>query len=275
MNRAFGIIVPPGGGRGLDSALEAARLLREEWHCEAYCEAAAQELLRLPALKEGPRPDCLLSFGGDGTMLHAAQLALRWDVPLAGVNHGTLGFLADIPAERMPELLSRVVSGDYGLERRPMLAADLADGRVRYALNDVSLHRGGHPRLVMLTLAVNGEEAVSYRADGVVVATATGSTGYALSAGGPLVMPGTACCMVTPVCAHSLTSRPIVLPLSAELSLTLADDAAMAVTVQVDGQHCALLHARQTVNIRASGRHVSLIRMTPQRFFDAVRAKLT
>ena len=219
-------------------------------------------------------PDALVSLGGDGTILRGVQYALRWGVPLLGVNLGRKGFLAEVEPQGMEEALRRLIDGDYTVEERPLLTVIFGDGRWQ-ALNDVVVSRGGYARLIGVTTLVDGEMAGRYLADGVIVATPTGSTGYSLSAGGPVVSPRVDCMVVTPVCAHSLQHRPCVVGGSSVIRLELDSDEEQTASLQVDGQSRAELTAGMAVEIRKSNETVRFIRMQPEQFFGLVRGKLT
>ena len=188
------------------------------------------------------RADVILSLGGDGTLLRGAQYALSWDAALLGVNLGRVGFLAEGEAD---------------------------------AINDVVMSRGGYARLITVTALVDGELAGHYIADGLVVATPTGSTGYSLSAGGPIISPKVDCMVLTPICAHSLQHRPTVVQGSAQIRLLLGSDAPQSACLQVDGQTYAQLDDGAVVEISRADRTLQLIRTSDQPFFNLVREKLT
>ena len=219
-------------------------------------------------------PDALISLGGDGTILRGVQYALAWDAPLLGVNLGRKGFLAEIEPQGLEEALGRLIAGDYAIEARPLLSASFG-GEQWLALNDVVVSRGGYARLIGVTTLVDGQMTGRYLADGVIVATPTGSTGYSLSAGGPIIAPGVDGMVVTPICAHSLQHRPCVVGGSAVIRLELDDDEEQTASLQVDGQSRAELGAGMAVEIRRSSRSVRFIRVQPEQFFGVVRSKLT
>ena len=198
------------------------------------------------------RADVILSLGGDGTLLRGAQYALSWDAALLGVNLGRVGFLAEGEADALPKLLDKVIRGDYETERRAVLSVQM-NGQSWYAINDA-----GH-----------------YIADGLVVATPTGSTGYSLSAGGPIISPKVDCMVLTPICAHSLQHRPTVVQGSAQIRLLLGSDAPQSACLQVDGQTYAQLDDGAVVEISRADRTLQLIRTSDQPFFNLVREKLT
>lgn len=220
------------------------------------------------------RADVILSLGGDGTLLRGAQYALSWDAALLGVNLGRVGFLAEGEADALPTLLEQVVRGNYETERRAVLSVQ-TKGQQWYAINDVVMSRGGYARLITVTALVDGELAGRYIADGLVVATPTGSTGYSLSAGGPIISPKVDCVVLTPICAHSLQHRPTVVQGSARIQLLLGSDAPQSACLQVDGQTRAQLDDGAVVEISRADRTLRLIHTGDQPFFNLVRKKLT
>ena len=213
-------------------------------------------------------------LGGDGTLLRGAQYALSWDAALLGVNLGRVGFLAEGEADALPRLLDKVIRGDYETERRAVLSVQM-NGQSWYAINDVVMSRGGYARLITVTALVDGALAGHYIADGLVVATPTGSTGYSLSAGGPIISPKVDCMVLTPICAHSLQHRPTVVQGSAQIRLLLGSDAPQSACLQVDGQTYAQLDDGAVVEISRADRTLQLIRTSDQPFFNLVREKLT
>lgn len=218
-------------------------------------------------------PEVILCMGGDGTILRGGQYALKWHAPLLGVNLGNMGFLAETESEDMEGTLDRLLSGEYELEGRPLLSVESGEGRW-LALNDVVISRGGYSRLITLTALVDGEAAGRYVADGVIVATPTGSTGYSLSAGGPVIAPKVDCMVITPICAHSLQHRPTVVHGEAAIQLLLGSDAEQSAVLEVDGQNKASLRCGDTVLIHRAPETISLVRLRRGMFFQTLRDKL-
>ena len=218
--------------------------------------------------------DVIVTLGGDGTLLRGAQYALRWDASLLGVNMGRVGFLAEIEPDMLEDALAAVVSGHYRTENRPVLEVRCGEN-TWYGLNDVVISRGGYSRLITLDALVDGDSTGRYVADGLIVATPTGSTGYSLSAGGPVVSPKVDCMVITPICAHTLQHRPCVVHGGAHIRLSLVAEDVQRASLEVDGQSCAELHGGTTVDVRKDGRALRLIRMRDARFFQTVRDKLT
>lgn len=241
-----------------------------------WAERDAAAKLSLPALEEIQSVDALVSLGGDGTLLRAVQQAVRLQAPLMGINLGRVGFLTETEPERLEEAAQALVAGRYTLEERSLLHAQRQrTGEGYLALNDVVVSRGGYARLINLDAWCRQELVGHYVADGLVVATPTGSTGYSLSAGGPIIHPSVDCMVITPICAHSLQHRPVVVPGEERIRLTLVTEEETAVVLQVDGQTRCMLQGGETILIHKAEETVRLIRLSPRRFFPLVREKLT
>jgi NAD+ kinase len=222
--------------------------------------------------------DALLTLGGDGTLLRGARLLKGNEVPILGVNMGRLGFLTCCPAEQLEHSLMRFARGDYTVESRMQLQAGLigADRRERgtwLALNDVVVHKGGFARVVALRVSVDDELIASYSADGVVISTPTGSTAYALSAGGPVVVPTLETLLVTPVSAHTLAIRPVVLSATSRISVQ-AEGAPEELMITVDGQAGTNFLAGETLSVRKAEKVVKSVRFPGSSFFATLREKL-
>lgn len=220
------------------------------------------------------KADVIVSLGGDGTLLRGMQYAFRWEAALLGINMGRVGFLTEAEPGDIEAVMAAVISGSYDVETRPVLHVSAGDQHW-HALNDVVLSRGGRARLTTINAWVDGELSGRYVADGVVVATPTGSTGYSLSAGGPIVSPKVECMIITPICAHTLQHRPTVVHGGAEIVLELNPDDMQTASLQVDGQSCMELDSGMRAEIRMDTRPIRLIRLKPQNFFQLVRDKLT
>ena len=222
--------------------------------------------------------DALLTLGGDGTLLRGARIISPHPVPILGVNLGRLGFLTCCNADQLSNALMRFARRDYVAESRMALYARVIDARGAerrswIALNDVVLHKGGFARVVRLTVAANGEPIATYGADGVVLSTPTGSTAYSLSAGGPVVFPTLESIVVTPVSAHTLAIRTVILPATAEVTLQ-ADAGPEELLVTVDGQVGTSFLSGETLTVRRADRGVLVIRFPGMGFFTTLRQKL-
>jgi len=237
-----------------------------------------------PTLEEAvDEVDAILTLGGDGTLLRGARLAGPRDVPVVGCNLGKLGFLTSVPLDRLEELMYRLRDGRYEEEIRLALHVELhpsGDGKASaepeqsfYALNDAVVHKGGFARLMAMRVWVNDEEVGQYSADGIVVATATGSTAYSLSAGGPILVPSLGALVATPICPHSMSIRPVVVPADATISVEILSRMD-GILVTVDGQSGGRLGGGGRVVVRRSPHPVRLIRMPDQNFFSVLRQKM-
>ena len=222
--------------------------------------------------------DALLTLGGDGTLLRGARTISPHPVPILGVNLGRLGFLTCCNADQLSNALMRFARQDYFAESRMALQARVFDVRgverqQWIALNDVVLHKGGFARVVSVRVAANGETIAKYAADGVVLSTPTGSTAYSLSAGGPVVFPTLETIVVTPVSAHTLAIRPVILPSSVEVTLQ-AEDGPEELLVTVDGQVGTTFATGETLSVRRAVGGVLIIRFPGTNFFTTLRQKL-
>jgi len=231
----------------------------------------------LPTLDDLSAVDALLSLGGDGTLLRAARLLDGRNVPILGINLGRLGFLTACSRDDVEAALRRFVAGDYVSDSRMVLEAVVSNGgepaTTSYALNDVVLRQGGKARVVRLHVEVNGEEIAQYAADGVVLSTPTGSTAYALSAGGPVVDPALESILLAPISAHSLSIRPLLLPPTAEVVVRVEDDDSDQL-VTIDGQIQTRFGSQHRLTVRRAARVVLLVRFPEMTFFERMRRKL-
>jgi NAD+ kinase len=258
-----------------------AQWLQERGH-EALVEAGVgvDGLPSAPGEVIGAKAELLVVLGGDGTLLHAAGLTGAREVPILGVNLGTLGFLTEVPREKAFELLAHALEHKLEPSRRMMLSVEVRAGSsphaeqlyARAGLNDVSITKGALARLARLEVEIDGRHAALYEADGLIVATPTGSTAYSLSAGGPIVYPTVETLLLTPICPHSLTQRPLVLPASASIEVTLVSEGELFVAV--DGMKGPELRPGQQVRIRCAPHRTLILRNPEVDPFDILRAKL-
>ena len=224
--------------------------------------------------------DALITIGGDGTLLRGAKLLGGRPVPIIGINLGRLGFLTSCSAPEVESALRRFKAGDYEAESRMTLAAttnagsETSTGSERWlALNDFVLHKGGFARVVRLSISIDGERMGTYAADGIVVATPTGSTAYSLSAGGPIVSPRLESIVITPISAHTLGIRPLVVHPESEIVLQ-GEDGPDELLLTVDGQGGTEVRREERLIIRRSKTPVTLVRFPPDSFFSRIRQKL-
>ena len=267
------------GYGGLPDVLSALRRLAPALDLSLSFEKTLRDVAGPDAATiERGKVDVLLTLGGDGTLLRAARFDEGQSVPILGVNLGRLGFLTCCPADMMEEALRRFAAGDYVVEKRMTLDARVRDtggrDRARWrALNDVVLHKGGFARVVTMRVQANGDTVARYSADGLVMATPTGSTAYNLSAGGPVVFPTLETILVTPVSAHTLALRPLVLPPSTEV-IVQAEDGPEELLVTVDGQVGTTFAIGETLVVRKSDSPVPIVRFDGGSFFTTMREKL-
>jgi NAD+ kinase len=220
--------------------------------------------------------DAVVVLGGDGTMLSIARELAPHNAPLIGINQGRLGFLTDIMVDDMFDAVAEILSGQYVAEERILLNGQVRRGGERVfeatAFNDVVVGKGGSGRLIDLEISINSEFVYSQRADGLVVTSPTGTTAYALSAGGPIVHPTLEAFTLVPICPHTLSARPIVVSSHSriELHLTYADDA----RVHFDGQHHFDLLSGDHVWITRASRPVTLLHPHSYSYYDTLRQKL-
>jgi NAD+ kinase len=250
---------------------------------EVVLDGETAGALRLPGVtisERGELPakvDLIVVLGGDGTLLSVARLVDGLDVPILGVNLGGLGFLTATTLEAMFPTLEVVLRGEYTAEERMLLVAGLTRGGAplgeQLALNDVVVAKGALGRLIDLEVRADGQPMTAYRADGLIIATPTGSTAYNLSAGGPILFPTMDAVVLTPICSHTLTNRPIVLPASVRLELTLLTETP-DVVLAVDGQPGPPVVAGDVVQIRRAAARIRLIRDPRKSYFEVLRMKL-
>lgn len=224
---------------------------------------------------------CLLTFGGDGTLLRGARLLDGAPTPILGVNVGRVGFLATASAQNLDWVLDTAARGAYSIEPRLALSTAVLDqqgAQVRQpvALNDVVVHKGGMARVLRFRVLVDGEEVGAYSADGIIIASPTGSTAYSLSAGGPIVVHGVDAIVVTAICPHTLAVRPLVLPSKATVTIEPIPpwSETEEIVLSLDGQVGMTLQAGQRVQVRRAERPVLLGRLGPEGFFARLRRKL-
>jgi len=221
--------------------------------------------------------DFVIVLGGDGTLLAAARAFGPMGIPLLGVNLGHFGFLTELESHDLFAALPLFISGDCKRDERITLTAEvIRDGRVVYkstALNEAAVVKGPYGRMTALTLRVHGSEVDTYFADGVIVATPTGSTAYSLSAGGPLMSPEIDAMLVTPVCAHTLYSRSLVLPSSEPCEIEISEPS-RSTSLSIDGQEFLALLPGDKIRVYTAGLRVILLRRKEWSFYDLLRRKM-
>jgi NAD+ kinase len=227
--------------------------------------------------KLGSLVDLLVVFGGDGTILRTARVVQDRQVPIVGINLGAFGYLTEVNLNEMFSALEVILSGDFQIEKRMMLDVKINGAEESYqggsVLNDVVINRGNLSRIVDLETTVNGHYLTTFKADGLIIATPTGSTAYSLAAGGPIVFPELYSIIINPICPHTLTNRPIILPESAVIEVT-SRSLEQGATVTLDGQVSFTVKSGDSITIKKS-RYITTLVSSPHRgYFEILRTKL-
>jgi NAD+ kinase len=230
----------------------------------------------VPPEELAKKVDVVAVFGGDGTMLYAARVVADSGVPILGVNLGSLGFLTEVKLEEMHAALEGLLTGEYQLEERMLLEVEVSKrdrSLTRYlALNDAVINKGTLARIIELEVSVNSQLVTLTRSDGLIISTPTGSTGYSLSAGGPILYPTLAALIITPICPHTLTNRPVVVPDGAVVGICLRHGTDVMVTV--DGQVGMPLEQGDCLTVRKATPVLRLVQSKGSPFFKLLREKL-
>jgi len=239
--------------------------------------AALGDTCGLERQKLADRVDLLVVLGGDGAMLRAARSVRQFTIPIVGINLGTFGYLTEINLNEMYPSLERILRGEYATEDRMMLDMEVArDGRTSCeftVLNYVVINRGNLTRIIDMETAVDASYLTTFRADGLIISTPTGSTAYSLSAGGPIVFPSQNVIIVNPICPHTLTNRPIILPSSITISVKVWSEEE-GVSVDLDGQESVTLKSGDTLIVRKSRYVTSLVSSSNRNYLEILRSKL-
>jgi NAD+ kinase len=277
--RTVGVAIKPGEPRALEAVRDLAKWLtdrgvRARFEIDAAAAIGEVGVSRAVLVREA---DLLIVLGGDGTLLSVVRALGERAVPILGVNLGTLGFLVEVSVDEMHDALARALDGEMAIEPRMRLAVRLLrDGRELrswLALNDAVITKGASARIVDLEARADGQLVTTYHADGLIVSTPTGSTAYTLSAGGPILLPGVPSLVLTPICPHALTQRPLVLPDSAVIEV-IVHPRGGEVQLAIDGQEGAPLQEGDLVEVRRS-EHPALLLVSPAHSrFEVLRSKL-
>lgn len=277
--KTVGLIINSYKEQIVQIGLRLIALLRQQ-EVEVVAIGTEAEALQLTPCTEDEfcsRSQLVLVIGGDGTMLRAARTVYGREIPILGINQGYLGFLTEIETDKLQESLQQLLQGDYDIERRMMLTAKVyRDGTCIAdvnALNDMVVTKGALSRIIKLELLLDNQLVERYHGDGLIFSTPTGSTGYSLSAGGPVVHPAIDLCIVAPICPHSLIARPLIF--SPEHTLTVRLDANNApAMLTVDGQNGVELKKGDMIQISKAEHDTGLIVLEKRNFFAVLREKL-
>ena len=253
------------------SARDARMILSRERAVEFGMEEyGVDDIEHLPA-------DFALSLGGDGTLLGICRRYAENPVPVCGINMGTLGFMADIEQNELEEKLEKLCEGSYHIEWRPFLAGYVtkegAEHFLGYAINDIVVTKGDVARIISLGLTVNKTPLVECKADGFIVASPTGSTAYSLSAGGPIINPMVKGLILTPICAHTLNIRPLIIREEDVVHIHLLD-MRQSIIVTLDGQETTMIHPDDIVTVKCSDVRAGIIKFEDKDYYQTLRTKL-
>jgi len=237
-------------------------------------KSISREIVSVSETELPERCDLLIVLGGDGTMLAATHIVGKHEIPILGVNLGKLGFLADVSVEELHQCIGDILKGDYVVEERMVLqATGASDAQVFYGLNEVVIDKGASPRVIELETYVNNDYLVTYAADGIMVTTPTGSTGYSLATGGPLVAPQSSVIIIAPIAPHTLTARPVIVP-EASVIKVIAKSPSKSVHITADGQIEAFYSVPAEFEVRKADYNVKLVKGKRHTFYDLLRTKL-
>jgi len=265
-DEVMGKLVPWLTGRGVKVRVQ-----------EDYRGLADGDSIAVPREHVPEGVDMVLVLGGDGTLLSVARLLEGTDQPILGINLGSLGFLTELGLEELFGSLERVLEGKFTIETRVRLEASLhrEDKQMGHyqVLNDVVINKGALARIIDLETYVDDQKVTNYQADGLIISTPTGSTAYSLAAGGPIIEPTLDVIVISPICPHTLTNRPLVIPGGSRVELCLLSDSG-AVFLTLDGQEGTRLNQGDCVRVQASDKKVNLIRTGTRNFYDVLSTKL-
>jgi NAD+ kinase len=279
--KRVGVIGNSGKVSCADTVERAAKLIRAAGR-EIGIDAGTSGLAKIksPVFPDAAtlarKVDLLLVLGGDGTLLRVAREIAGSRTPLLGINIGGLGFLTAVSSSKMAEALKQVWNGEFNYETRSLIhATGRANGRIinQSALNDIVISRGIASRLIELEVRVDGNLLTSYRCDGLILSSPTGSTAYSLAAGGAVVFPTAEVLCLTPICPHTLSNRSLILPLSAEIEITVISPKP-ATILSTDGQMVSELSTNDVITVRRSHRSVHLMHLAGSSFCETLRKKL-
>ena len=252
----------------------------EDRHVESFLEPELAAVIPHPALKQEEMPfavDMVIVLGGDGTLLAAARAIQKRRVPILGINLGGLGFLTEVTLSEVYAMLDDILKGNYDIDKRMLLHARvLRNDKVLHefvVLNDVVITKGALARIIELETNVNNEYLTTFRADGLIIATPTGSTGYSMAAGGPIVYPSLHSIIITPICPHALTNRPIIVSEDAIINVILRSDGE-EVLLTLDGQVGFKVGVNDLVEVKKETGVITLIKSPSKSYFKVLRTKL-
>lgn len=257
---------------GKDKTLETTRRIQK------FIESKGKEcVLNVEGNASPEGADCILVLGGDGTLIRAAREYHSYGIPMLGINMGTLGYLAEVEVHHIEDALEQLMEGNSVIESRMMLKGTLNGNGEDLALNDIVISRLGALRIIRFKIYVNGELLNSYQADGAIVSTPTGSTGYNLSAGGPIVEPTAKMIVITPICSHALNTSSIVLSADDEIMIEIGkarDGSVEEVGISFDGDRNLVVHTGDRLVIKRADDTTQLVKLSRDSFLETLRKKM-
>ena len=274
MNR-FLIVTNDGKDTDYKVTNKIKQLLEEAGKICFLCEKDANKKIIKEAIPENI--DCAIVIGGDGSLIEVARVLPEHDIPILGINMGTLGYLTEVEVSHIDEAIAQIIAENYTTENRMMLEGIFEDDSSDISLNDIIVSRKGALRVIHFDLFVDGELLNSYEADGVIISTPTGSTAYNLSAGGPIVQPTAAMIVITPICSHALNTSSIVLSADAEIVIHVGEGrngTTEEVLVAFDGADTVTLFTGDTVTIRKSSAATKIMKLSKVSFLEILRRKM-
>ena len=274
MNR-FLIVTNDGKDTDYKVTNKIKHLLEEAGKTCILCEKDASKRIIKEAIPEDI--DCAIVIGGDGSFIEASRALQEHDIPILGVNMGTLGYLTEVEVSHIEEAVEKIIAEDYSTENRMMLEGVFDNGNKDISLNDIIVSRKGSLRVIHFDLYVEGELLNSYKADGVIISTPTGSTAYNLSAGGPIVQPTASMIVITPICSHALNTSSIVLSADDEIEIRIGEGrngTTEEVVVAFDGADMVTLFTGDTVKIRKADAVTKIMKLSKVSFLEILRRKM-
>jgi NAD+ kinase len=256
-------------------AIEITKFLKQH-NVTVVAEENVAKLINVASLSsiDMGKIDFLICIGGDGTILRLSHKYRDLKAAILGINLGYLGFMADIPICDIYPSLQDLISGDYKIENRIMLEGVTTRGKSYYASNDIVIHRGKNHSLIEVALHIDTTYVNTFIADGIIIATPNGSTAYSLSAGGPILSPKIEAFVITPICPHTISNRPIVITADAKIQLHYLSSYDNPAETHIDGTEHILLHTNDTLTIRKSTHFFKLVKLNRHDFYSTLRTKL-
>lgn len=274
--KKIGVILRPSTPELKESYFKLEKIF-QKYHIEVNIESISGGMIGVMGMEFEhlcKNSDALVTLGGDGTLISTVRRSFKYDIPIFGVYAGNLGFLADINLEELDEFVSNLVQGNYRVDERSILEAQFVHNEKEmtfYAFNDIVITRPSVSNMIHVETLVDSKAFNTYYGDGVIVSTPTGSTAYNLSAGGPVLFPLTNVFALTPICPHSLTQRPVVLPGKFSIEMKTPKDKALVI---IDGQDKHELEIGQSIHIQLAKKQVKLIHREAFNYFDVLKEKL-